>query len=118
PSSATITSAPGNCSASARTVVAMRSSSSRAATRIETGSATAGGGGDLRQHAVPGGLLHAVLAGRCAGEEQGEREPAGLRVEVVDRREVLLRERVDRARPGPGHLHPHRRDAGGGEPRV
>ena len=51
-----------------------------------------GGERDLRQDAVLRGLPHAVLPGRRAAEQQHERQPAGLRVEIVDRRELLLRE--------------------------
>ena len=55
-----------------------------------------GGRRDLRQDAVVGGLLHPVLARGGAAEQEREREAAGLGVEVVDGREVLLREGDDR----------------------
>ena len=119
PSSATITSASGNCSRRAPTVRPMRPSSSRAAIRIDRLSATRRRGGrDVGQDAVTCGLLHAVLPRDGPAEQQGEGEPARLRVQVVHAREVLLGEGFDRGCPGPGHLDTDRRHVRRGEPLV
>src|SRR6266536_1961807 len=85
-----ITSAPGKSRRSAATVSPIRSSSSRAATRTVSGSATGSGRWNRGQDPVLRGLLHAVLAGRGPAEQQDDGEPAGL--EVVHRGEILLAE--------------------------
>ncbi len=96
----------------------IRSSSSRAATRIVSCSgrlATRRNGRDRRQNPVLRGALQAVLPRTCTAEEEHERQPARLGVEIVDRREVGLRERLDRrvgdrrsARPRPPERRPSR----------
>src|SRR4029078_9605631 len=85
PPSATITSAPGKASRRAATVVPIRFSSSRAATRMVK-SSTCGRGGGRGEDAVGGSLLHPIAPGGGAREQDHEREPARLGVEVVHRR--------------------------------
>ena len=90
PSSATITSAPGNSSRNARTVSPTRPSSSRAATRTATGSRRDRGSDRLHRRQDAVGRVDAVVAPlRLPGEEQRERQAPHARVDVVDRREVV-----------------------------
>src|SRR5205085_2372296 len=95
PSSATITSAFSNAARRASTVRAIIASSSRAATRTAAISATRGCL-ERWQHAVPGARLDPVVAGLGAVQEQGEREPADLLVDVVDAGDPVSLERRDR----------------------
>ena len=83
------------------------------------GSATRDGGGDLREDAVAGGLLRGRTGRAGAAEQEGEREPARLGVDVVDGRELLLgeRRRPPMAR-GLGHLDADGGDAVEAEPGV
>ncbi len=89
PSSATITSAVGNCSLSAATACAIVASSSRAATRTAAGSATRLRL-DRRDDPVVGAGLEAVVPGRAAGEEQRECESSRRRFDVVHGRHPVL----------------------------
>src|SRR6266545_1665623 len=112
PSSATITSAPGNAPRRERTVSAIASSSSRAATRIVNGSTTRDGWQDRFSRADP------VRAAGRAGEQERERGPAGCEVEVVHGREPAVAERRDGRRRRARLLHPDCRDVGGCKTRV
>src|SRR4051794_10725948 len=95
PSSATTTSASGSSARKAVTVSAIDRSSSRAATRTVSLSATRAGDRERRQGLV-GGFLEAVLGGRRAAEQQHEREPALGLVQVVHAGEPGASERVYR----------------------
>ena len=118
PSSATITSASGNCSRRAATVAPMRPSSSRAATRIDEA---------LSHPTAPRARCRArrrpcASSSRRTGpatappSSSARASRPGLRVEVVHAREIVLGEGVDRGRPGPRHLDTDRRDVLRGEP--
>src|SRR5262245_35880137 len=89
PSSATITSASGNCSLSAVTVMPIVPSSARAATRTAAGSATRLRL-DRRDDPVVGVGLEAIVPGRAAGEEEREGESSRRRVHVVHGRHPVL----------------------------
>src|SRR5215210_5455903 len=109
PSSATTISAWGNALTSASTVSPIRASSSRAATRIVSGSATRG---ERRERAVVGALLQPVLAGGRSVEQQDEGQPPRQRVDVVHAREAGLPEDGNGGIACIAHLDPDRRDAG------
>src|SRR5918993_1332965 len=112
PSSATITSTPGNWRRSSSIVVPIRASSSRAATRTVSGLSTPGRNRlDRRQDAV-GRVADAVVAGRVeVGEHEQHRERADRRVDAVDGGEAVALEDGDGALLDPRRLDAHHGDA-------
>src|SRR6266540_1080109 len=103
-------------------VFAIRSASSRAATRMVGGSGpgrlSTGGRRDWLDRwgdAVGGRVLDAVVARLRALEQQCEREPTGQRVDVVDARDALLPEERE-VGLRTGGLHADHRQAGALEP--
>src|SRR6266508_1584514 len=120
PSSATSTSAAGNARRSVVTLLPITDSSSRAATRIVSGSSTRGRRhANGRKHSVVGGALRPEVSSfRRIAQQNHERELADTLVDVVNSGEMCPLKRVHGRIAVVGRLDADSRDAEAPKSRI